>query len=616
MKESGKAVSGESPQAGEKREEEPQFRFSPRPNRANEISWRPWGRRAFDEAREQGKLVLLSISAVWCHWCHVMDETTYSDPGVIERINRGFIPVRVDSDRRPDINRRYNQGGWPTTAFLTPSGTAVTGLTYAPPSRFADILDELSALYTHRRNEIETEAASRAAQERQLSSAVEPGAEVDRSAGDRVLTSILTFWDRGYGGLGGEPKFPQSDALELALARFIETGDRELRSFIVSTLDGMSIGELFDRVEGGFFRYATRRDWGAPHYEKMLSDNAGLISIYLGASTVLGRSDYADIARKALEYVLENLMDDERRGFFGSQDADEAYYHRGKVERSRMDRPAVDRTIYTDSTSRMISALVLASETLSDPDLLSIAGCAADFIWSRGFRHGEGVCHYFELPEGSPRLWGQPADQVFFIKALTDIYQATSEPHYLERAAELGDTLVRLYRNSTGWLAEMGGKLEGAGEVLSDVPPDLTDVALNGHGAAALLVLDVLSPGKGYREAAEGILASLSAKYGSYSYFAASYALAVDIAKKGFIEVMINSDGGSDKSWEIIKAALAVFNPRKVVRPETFEDYFDAGEGTPVPPAVVCCPGRCEPAYDADELKEVLASLAAGGVGC
>jgi uncharacterized protein YyaL (SSP411 family) len=281
-----------------------------------------------------------------------------------------------------------------------------------------------------------------------------------------------------------------------------------------------------------------------------------------------------------------------------------------------MDRPAVDRTIYTDSTSRMISALVLASETLSDPDLLSIAGSAADFIWSRGFRHGEGVCHYFELPEGSPRLWGQPADQVFFIKALTDIYQATSEPHYLERAAELGDALVRLYRNSTGWLAETGRNLESAGEVLSDVPPDLADVALNGHGAAALLVLDVLAPGKGYREAAEGILASLSAKYRSYSYLAASYALAVDIANKGFIEVMVNGDGGSDKSWEIIKAALAVFNPRKVVRPETFEDYFDAGEGTPVPPAVVCCPGRCEPAYDADELKEVLASLAAGDVGC
>lgn len=109
-------------------EEKEELRFSPRPNRAGEISWRPWGNSAFTEAREQGRLVLLSISAVWCHWCHVMDETTYSDPGIIERINHDFIPVRVDSDKRPDVNRRYNQGGWPTTAFLTPSGRAVAGL--------------------------------------------------------------------------------------------------------------------------------------------------------------------------------------------------------------------------------------------------------------------------------------------------------------------------------------------------------------------------------------------------------------------------------------------------------------------------------------------------------
>ncbi|MBK5092725.1 MAG: thioredoxin domain-containing protein, partial [Actinobacteria bacterium] len=173
-----------------------EFRFSPRPNRAGEISWRRWGGSAFKEAREQGKLVLLSISAVWCHWCHVMDETTYSDPGIIERINRDFIPVRVDSDRRPDLNRRYNQGGWPTTAFLTSSGRAVAGLTYSPPSGLMDILDKLSALYKHRRNEIETEAASRS--ERELLRTAGSEAGIDRGAGAEVMASILSSWDKGY----------------------------------------------------------------------------------------------------------------------------------------------------------------------------------------------------------------------------------------------------------------------------------------------------------------------------------------------------------------------------------------------------------------------------------
>ena len=615
----GRRMKGKSTLAEKEGKEE--FRFSPRPNRAGEISWRPWGKNAFKEAQEQGKLVLLSISAVWCHWCHVMDETTYSDPGIIERINRDFIPVRVDSDKRPDINRRYNQGGWPTTAFLTPSGRAVAGLTYTPPSSLEDILDKLSALYEQRGKEFETESASRAARERELMSTVEYESEIDRGAGEEVLASILASWDKGYGGLGDEPKFPPSDALEFALSRFVETGEHELRSFIVSTLDGMSLGELFDRVEGGFFRYATRRDWSAPHYEKMLSDNAELISIYLSASSVLGHPDYAEVARRATGYVLENLMDDESGGFFGSQDADEAYYHRGREERSRLEPPAVDRTIYADSTSRMISALVQASAVLSDPDLLYMAERAADFIWSKGFRHGEGVCHYFELPEGSPQLWGQPADQVFFLKALTDLYQATSEPHHLERARELGETLVRLDKSDTAWIAGTGVNVTGEegeeGEaVLSEVPLDLPDVALNGHGARALLVLDALAPGMGFREAAEAILSSLSARYKSYSYFASSYALAVDIAIRGFIEVRVKGNHGSDSGWEIVQAALAAFNPRKVVRPESVEDYSVAEKGTPTPLAVVCCPGSCRPACNADELKEVLASIAVDDARC
>ncbi|MBV8196695.1 MAG: DUF255 domain-containing protein, partial [Candidatus Eremiobacteraeota bacterium] len=104
-----------------------EFRFSPRPNRANEIRWMSWDAGAFDRAASEDKPILLSISAVWCHWCHVMDETTYSDESVIETINRRFVPVRVDNDKRPDINARYNMGGWPTTAFLAADGTALTG---------------------------------------------------------------------------------------------------------------------------------------------------------------------------------------------------------------------------------------------------------------------------------------------------------------------------------------------------------------------------------------------------------------------------------------------------------------------------------------------------------
>ena len=137
-------------------ENEGEFHFSPRPNRAAEIKWRPWSEKAFDEARQLNRPILLSISAVWCHWCHVMDETTYSHPGVIDLINREYMPIRVDNDLRPDINQRYNMGGWPSTAFLTSSGDILTGATYLPPDQMADALARVASYYRTNQAEIAT----------------------------------------------------------------------------------------------------------------------------------------------------------------------------------------------------------------------------------------------------------------------------------------------------------------------------------------------------------------------------------------------------------------------------------------------------------------------------
>src|SRR3974390_1137222 len=123
------------------------FPLSPRPNRAHEIGWRPWSEAVFEEARREDKPILLSISAVWCHWCHVMDETTYSSERVIDLIRDRYVPVRVDNDVRPDINQRYNMGGWPTTAFLTPSGDILTGGTYLPPDEMTNALGRIASYY-------------------------------------------------------------------------------------------------------------------------------------------------------------------------------------------------------------------------------------------------------------------------------------------------------------------------------------------------------------------------------------------------------------------------------------------------------------------------------------
>ena len=292
------------------------FNFSPRPNRAHEIEWRPWSEAAFEEARALDRPILLSISAVWCHWCHVMDETTYSDQKVIELINGHYLPIRVDNDVRPDINQRYNMGGWPTTAFLTSSGDILTGGTYLPPDQMAGALARIAPYYHANRPEI----ASKALEGRKRA-----GAMVARSAGllspalvDSVLEAVRASYDEAYGGFGPAPKFPQTEALLLLLEQAQIRDDEALRRMAVHTLERMAGGGTYDHVEGGFFRYSTTQDWSVPHFEKMLEDHAGLVS----AAAMAGMTDALD---SATGYLDRTLRDPSTGLYAGSQDADEHY---------------------------------------------------------------------------------------------------------------------------------------------------------------------------------------------------------------------------------------------------------------------------------------------------
>src|SRR6267143_4064858 len=196
-------------------EAEPDFHFSPRPNRAAEINWHPWSAAAFDEARQTGRPILLSISAVWCHWCHVMDETTYSHAGVIDLINREYVPVRVDNDVRPDINQRYNMGGWPTTAFLTASGDILSGATYLPPDQMADALSRIASYYQTSQPEIASRALE--ARKRAASGVARSAGSLDDGIVEAILEAVTNAYDSEYGVFGDAPKVPQTDAILLLL---------------------------------------------------------------------------------------------------------------------------------------------------------------------------------------------------------------------------------------------------------------------------------------------------------------------------------------------------------------------------------------------------------------
>src|SRR4029077_12804096 len=236
------------------------------------IEWLPWGADAFARAAREGKPVLLSITAAWCRACHEMDRTTYADPAVAALVRDRFIPVRVDTDHRPDINERYNLGGWPTTAFLTADGEVLTGGTFIPVDRMRGVLDRVAAA-AGRLNE---EGAASGAEGGARNAAVDTGVvEYDVDV-DQLVTSIFATYDDQHGGFGIEPKFPHTAALALATSLYREDEDPRWRRIVERTLDAMFDGGLWDAGGGGFFRYAVTRDWQLPHREKLLGHTPAL----------------------------------------------------------------------------------------------------------------------------------------------------------------------------------------------------------------------------------------------------------------------------------------------------------------------------------------------------
>ena len=257
--------------------------------------------------------MLLTLGASWCHWCHVMDRTSYSDQRVIELVNSRFIPVRVDVDQRPDISLRYNQGGFPSVAFLTGEGDFLAGRPYTPPDELVALLQQLSS------GEITPEYSP------DPESGASSGRAGTNASVETVLDRLIELYDQQFGGFGLEPKQPPWEALRFLTARYGLTGDRAILAMVETTLQGMRHG-IYDLKDQGFFRYSVSRDWKVPHYEKMLVSNANLAMSYLEAYQVTRKTAYKSAAEGTLQYLLNTLFDPGERLFFASQDADEHFY--------------------------------------------------------------------------------------------------------------------------------------------------------------------------------------------------------------------------------------------------------------------------------------------------
>ena len=298
----------------------------------NPVDWLPWGEGAFEKARREQKPIFLSVGYSTCHWCHVMAHESFENESVAAVLNNGFVPIKLDREERPDVDRIYmlfvqattGSGGWPMSVWLTPDLKPFFGGTYFPPDSrygrpgFKDILEHLSRLWQNDRERIVQSSADVAEQLRSL--------RVPRSTTSAGLNGELfetAFWqfrrmfDPKWGGFGNAPKFPRPVVLNYLL----RLKKPEANEMVFATLRNMALGGMHDQLGGGFHRYSVDERWFVPHFEKMLYDQAQLATSYLEAVQITGDSSFAATARGIFTYVLRDLRHPEG-AFYSAEDAD------------------------------------------------------------------------------------------------------------------------------------------------------------------------------------------------------------------------------------------------------------------------------------------------------
>src|ERR1700686_4562984 len=300
------------------------------------IQWHEWGEEAFATAQRENKPILLDIGAVWCHWCHVMDRESYDNPEIAEIINQRFIAVKVDRDERPDIDSRYQvavssisgQGGWPLTAFLTPTGKPFYGGTYFPPDdhygrpSFKRVLLSIANAYHEKNDDVVEQAKMVEGAISHAESFAGKSADFSPAVIDAIVKSAMRMFDSQNGGFGSAPYFPHPAALDLLIDQYVRSGDEQTRNVFATTLEKMAHGGVYDQLAGRFHRYSVDERWIVPHFEKMCYDNSELLKNYVHGYQATGLEFFSEVARDIIRWMDEWLSDRQRGGFYASQDAD------------------------------------------------------------------------------------------------------------------------------------------------------------------------------------------------------------------------------------------------------------------------------------------------------
>ena len=484
----------------------------------NPVDWWPWGTGALTEAQRTGKPILLSVGYAACHWCHVMAHESFEDAATAAVMNELFVNIKVDREERPDIDQIYmaalhhlgEHGGWPLTMFLTPAGEPVWGGTYFPntarygrPS-FTDVLREVARLFREEPGKIEQ---NRAALMQRLADRARPEGKIviGRSELDGAARQAGNMMDNTHGGIRGAPKFPQCALLEMLWRAGVRTGDARFFETVELTLERICEGGIYDHLGGGFSRYSVDERWLAPHFEKMLYDNAQLLELLALAWKQSGNDLFRVRAEETVGWLKREMTTGEG-AFCASLDADSegeegkfyvwsegeivsvlgaedaAFFARhydvtpeGNFEghtilnrltrvargaedearlaalrakllavRERRVRPGLDDKVLADWNGLMIAALANAGVMFGAPSWIGMAARSFRYI-AEHMTRGDRLGHSWR--EGKLLLPGLASDYACMIKAALALNEATGDRGYLDRALAWQAAFDRHYRN-------------------------------------------------------------------------------------------------------------------------------------------------------------------------
>jgi uncharacterized protein len=645
----------------------------------NPVDWYPWGDEALQKARREEKPIFLSIGYSTCHWCHVMEHESFENEAIAQALNRDFVAIKVDREERPDLDDLYmaavqgmtGRGGWPMSVFLTPDLKPFFAGTYFPPDAFQALLANVGKAWKEHRDELTSQSDRVTAFLQERAAPAESGqVALTPALLDSADRMAELSYDVSRGGFGGAPKFPTPHKLTFLLRYAARTGNKNALAMVRGTLDAMAAGGIHDQLGGGFHRYSTDANWLAPHFEKMLYDQAGLALAYASAWIVFGDTTYATVTRDILEYVLRDLGH-RGGGYYAAEDADsegeEGKFYVWKAAeidsllgperglafrkdyqasdignwegtnilhltaftqksfegwrkerellfqvRSKRPRPHRDEKILAGWNGYMIEAMATAGAALAEPRYVESAVEAASFIESHLWKEGRLLRHY---RDGAAPVPAYLEDYAFLGRGYLALYEATFDPKWLQAALRTAQDMDRLFARKEGGYSMTGADAES---LLAPVVDTYDGALPSGNSAAAVLLLRLghLTGDRDMEERGHRILETFSAEMAESPDAHLEMLSALDFFLGPKMEVIVAGEAGDPIVAAMWRAVRGKYLPNSVfaLRPKNgaaitaLIPYLEAQIALAGKPTAYVCRGyACQlPVHDAVALEKSL----------